>query len=154
MFSKSGYSSGYDHVFGSVKILHCTCLVLCTRASSDDVDGFRLGKVDPLEEGRNIVEGLAQSVYMDIASCSAVGQPPYCSCYENQVLVWCLAGIDCEMPKLSSDDLVIPTVALHALLNSGIEAALMYLDSLRLPNCDRNPHFSVERHAYTLLSRS
>ncbi|KAI5653215.1 hypothetical protein M9H77_30402 [Catharanthus roseus] len=38
-----------------------------------------------------------------------------------------------------------PTVALHALLNSGLDAALMCLDSLRLSNCARNPHDSQRR---------
>ncbi|KAI5656788.1 hypothetical protein M9H77_25581 [Catharanthus roseus] len=60
----------------------------------------------------------------------------------------CLAGIDYEMPKLVSDDLVMgsglcpwsPTIALHVLLNSGVEAALVCLDSLRLPNCVRTSH--------------
>ncbi|KAI5667380.1 hypothetical protein M9H77_17233 [Catharanthus roseus] len=33
-----------------------------------------------------------------------------------------------------------PTVALHVLLNLSVEAALMCLDSLRLPSCARNPH--------------
>ncbi|KAI5657800.1 hypothetical protein M9H77_26593 [Catharanthus roseus] len=37
---------------------------------------FRLGRVDPLEEGRSTVEGMAQSNYVDTASCSAVGGPP------------------------------------------------------------------------------
>ncbi|KAI5677534.1 hypothetical protein M9H77_08484 [Catharanthus roseus] len=32
------------------------------------------------------------------------------------------------------------TIALHVLLNWGVEAALMCLDSLRLPSCARNPH--------------
>ncbi|KAI5657994.1 hypothetical protein M9H77_26787 [Catharanthus roseus] len=45
-------------------------------ASSDGVDGFKLGRVDPLEEERSTIEGLAKSVYVDIASCSAVGQLP------------------------------------------------------------------------------
>ncbi|KAI5672311.1 hypothetical protein M9H77_12675 [Catharanthus roseus] len=60
----------------------------------------------------------------------------------------CLAGIDYEMPKLVFDDLVMgsglclwsPTVALHVLLNSSVETALMCLDSLRLPSCIRTPH--------------
>ncbi|KAI5667838.1 hypothetical protein M9H77_17691 [Catharanthus roseus] len=60
----------------------------------------------------------------------------------------CLAGTDYEMPELISDYLVMgsgfcpwsPTVTLHALLNSGVEAALMCLNSLRLPNCIRTPH--------------
>ncbi|KAI5671793.1 hypothetical protein M9H77_12157 [Catharanthus roseus] len=37
---------------------------------------FRLGRVDPLEEGRSTVGGVAQSVYVDTALCSAVGRPP------------------------------------------------------------------------------
>ncbi|KAI5658975.1 hypothetical protein M9H77_27768 [Catharanthus roseus] len=37
---------------------------------------FKLGRVDPIEEGRSTVESLAQSVYVDIASCSAMGRPP------------------------------------------------------------------------------
>ncbi|KAI5669061.1 hypothetical protein M9H77_18914 [Catharanthus roseus] len=66
----------------------------------------------------------------------------------NRTLVWCLAGIDYEMPELGSGDLILGSgpcpwsliVALHVSLNSGIEAALMCLDSLRLPKCARNPH--------------
>ncbi|KAI5659557.1 hypothetical protein M9H77_28350 [Catharanthus roseus] len=58
-----GYSSGYDHMFGSVRELHCTWLVPRTRDPSDGVDGFRLERVDPLEDGCSTVEGLAQSVY-------------------------------------------------------------------------------------------
>ncbi|KAI5673520.1 hypothetical protein M9H77_13884 [Catharanthus roseus] len=34
----SGYNSDYDHVFGSVRGLHCTWLVSHTRTSSDGVD--------------------------------------------------------------------------------------------------------------------
>ncbi|KAI5667408.1 hypothetical protein M9H77_17261 [Catharanthus roseus] len=37
---------------------------------------FRLGRVDLLEEGRSTVEGVAQSVHVDTASCSTVGRPP------------------------------------------------------------------------------
>ncbi|KAI5662410.1 hypothetical protein M9H77_21733 [Catharanthus roseus] len=63
-------------------------------------------------------------------------------------LVWCLAGFDYEMPELDFDDLVLgfghypwsPIVALHVSLNSGVDTALMCLDSLRLPSCTRNPH--------------
>ncbi|KAI5677214.1 hypothetical protein M9H77_08164 [Catharanthus roseus] len=33
-----------------------------------------------------------------------------------------------------------PTVTLHVLLNSGVEAALMCHDLLRLPSCARTPH--------------
>ncbi|KAI5677896.1 hypothetical protein M9H77_08846 [Catharanthus roseus] len=68
--------------------------------------------------------------------------------FGNRALVWCLADIDYEMPELSSDNLVMgsglcpwcPTVALHVLLNLGAKAALMCLDSLRLPGCARNLH--------------
>ncbi|KAI5659113.1 hypothetical protein M9H77_27906 [Catharanthus roseus] len=56
--------------------------------------------------------------------------------FGNRALVWCFAGIDYEMPELGSDDLV---------LGSGLDpwspkAALICLDSLRLPSCTRNPH--------------
>ncbi|KAI5658301.1 hypothetical protein M9H77_27094 [Catharanthus roseus] len=40
-------------VNGRVSGLHCTWLVLRTRASSDDVDGFLTLRVDPLKEGRS-----------------------------------------------------------------------------------------------------
>ncbi|KAI5668050.1 hypothetical protein M9H77_17903 [Catharanthus roseus] len=121
---------------------------------------------------------------MDIASCSAVGRAPWESqegietkvslrapglasgmgerLLWNRVLVWCLAGIDNEMLELGSNDLVLGsrpcpwslTVALHISLNSGIEAALICLDSLKLSSCTRNPHFNAERHTDTLLSRT
>ncbi|KAI5677494.1 hypothetical protein M9H77_08444 [Catharanthus roseus] len=41
-----------NQVSGRVSGLHCTWLVPCTRAFSDDVDGFLTLRVDPLEEGR------------------------------------------------------------------------------------------------------
>ncbi|KAI5667441.1 hypothetical protein M9H77_17294 [Catharanthus roseus] len=87
-----------------------------------------------------------------------VGAPRICSLvwlviwrvrlFWNRALIRCLAGIDYEMLELVSDDLVMgsefclwnPTVELHVLLNSGVEAALMCLDLLRLPNCTRTPH--------------
>ncbi|KAI5668457.1 hypothetical protein M9H77_18310 [Catharanthus roseus] len=37
---------------------------------------FRFGRVDPLKELCSTMEGVAQSVYVDTASCSAVGRPP------------------------------------------------------------------------------
>ncbi|KAI5652894.1 hypothetical protein M9H77_30081 [Catharanthus roseus] len=57
-------------------------------------------------------------------------------------------GLETKRPELVSDDLVMrsglfpwsPSVALHVLLNSGVEAALMCLDLLRLPSCVRTPH--------------
>ncbi|KAI5657059.1 hypothetical protein M9H77_25852 [Catharanthus roseus] len=68
--------------------------------------------------------------------------------FGNRALVWCLVGFDYEKPELDFDDLVScfelcpwsPTVALHVYLNSGVEAALMCLDSLKLPSYARNPH--------------
>ncbi|KAI5669252.1 hypothetical protein M9H77_19105 [Catharanthus roseus] len=118
--------------------------VPCTRASSDNVDGLLTFRVDPLQVGcitwrvwpnrpgrypKNLEPSLA----------SDMGE----RLLWNGALVWCLAGIDYEMPELDSDDLVLgsgpcpcsPTVALHVSLNLGIEDVLMYLDSLRLPNC-------------------
>ncbi|KAI5672689.1 hypothetical protein M9H77_13053 [Catharanthus roseus] len=44
-----------------------------------------------------------------------------------------------------------PTIALHVLLYSGIEATLMCLDSLRLPSCAQTPHINSglsEAHRY------
>ncbi|KAI5672272.1 hypothetical protein M9H77_12636 [Catharanthus roseus] len=72
-----GYSSGYDHVFRNVRRLHYTWLVPRTRASSDGTDGFILGRVDPLEEGRSTVVGLAQLVNVNTASCFAVGSASF-----------------------------------------------------------------------------
>ncbi|KAI5664537.1 hypothetical protein M9H77_23860 [Catharanthus roseus] len=71
----------------------------------------------------------------------------------NRALVWCLSSIDYEMLELGSDDLVrgfglcpwSPSVALLVLLNLGVEVALMYLDSLRLPNYAQNPHINSRR---------
>ncbi|KAI5650437.1 hypothetical protein M9H77_36442 [Catharanthus roseus] len=42
-----------NQVNGRISGLHCTWLVLRTRASSDDVDGFLTLRVDPLEEGHS-----------------------------------------------------------------------------------------------------
>ncbi|KAI5677031.1 hypothetical protein M9H77_07981 [Catharanthus roseus] len=38
-------------MFRSVRGLHCTWLISRTRASSNNVDGFKLWRVDPLERG-------------------------------------------------------------------------------------------------------
>ncbi|KAI5658175.1 hypothetical protein M9H77_26968 [Catharanthus roseus] len=62
--------------------------------------------------------------------------------FGNRALVLYLASFEYEMPELGSDDLVLgsglcpwsPTVVLHVSLNSGVDDALMYLDSLRLPS--------------------
>ncbi|KAI5668215.1 hypothetical protein M9H77_18068 [Catharanthus roseus] len=46
-----GYKSGYDHVFRSVKGLHCTWLVPRTRVSFDDVDVLDSGEWIHLKRG-------------------------------------------------------------------------------------------------------
>ncbi|KAI5682679.1 hypothetical protein M9H77_03907 [Catharanthus roseus] len=67
---------GENQVNGRVSGLHCTWLVSRTRASSDDVDEFLTLKVDPLEEGRSTLRACPIIIYVDIASCSAVGWSP------------------------------------------------------------------------------
>ncbi|KAI5682899.1 hypothetical protein M9H77_04127 [Catharanthus roseus] len=62
----------YDLLFGSVGGLHCTWLVPRTRASSDGVDVLDSGEWIHLKRGVD-AEGVAQSIYVDTASCSAVG---------------------------------------------------------------------------------
>lgn len=52
----------YYYVFESIRGLHCAWLVLRAKASSNDVDGFRLWMVDPLERGCSIIKGSAQLV--------------------------------------------------------------------------------------------
>ncbi|KAI5658176.1 hypothetical protein M9H77_26969 [Catharanthus roseus] len=44
---------GENQVNGRVSGLHCTWLVPCTTASSEDVDRFLTLRVDPLKEGRS-----------------------------------------------------------------------------------------------------
>ncbi|KAI5652389.1 hypothetical protein M9H77_29576 [Catharanthus roseus] len=131
-------------------------LVSRTRASSDDVDGFFTLRVDPLEEGRSTWRAwpnwyLRGHRFMLCGGTATLGRARRglkLRAVVNRALIWCLAGIDYEMPKLGSDDLVLgsgpcpwsPAVALHVSLNLGIEAVLMCFASLRLPNCARNPH--------------
>ncbi|KAI5666958.1 hypothetical protein M9H77_16811 [Catharanthus roseus] len=136
-----------NQVCGRVSGLHCTWLVLRIRASSDDVDGFLTLRVDPLEEGHSTLRAWPNR-YLHGHRIMLCGGTVAYAVVCNQALVWCLAGIDYEIPELGSDGLVWgsglclwnPTVALHVLLNLGVEAALMCLDSLRLPSCTRNPH--------------
>ncbi|KAI5682477.1 hypothetical protein M9H77_03705 [Catharanthus roseus] len=142
---RPGYSSGYDHVFGCIRELHCTWLVPHTRASSDGIDvsdsgewiylkrGVDRGGCGPISlRGQHIMlcggvgrlvesqEGLETKV---IPRADLVAVPRICSLFlpmiwrvrlfGNRLLIWCLAGV---------------------------EAALMCLDSLRLPSFARNPH--------------
>ncbi|KAI5682713.1 hypothetical protein M9H77_03941 [Catharanthus roseus] len=93
--------------------------------------------VDPLERWGVVGFGPI-GITSDIISCFAMGQPP---CGES-------GGIESKMPELVSDDLVMGSglcplssaVALHVLLNSGVEVAQMCLDSFRLPSYIRTPH--------------
>ncbi|KAI5653213.1 hypothetical protein M9H77_30400 [Catharanthus roseus] len=130
-------------------------------------------RVDPLEQGRSTMEGLAQSVAClvesqegletkvslrtDLVSALGICNLVWPMIWRvqllwNRTLIRCLAGIDYKMLEVVSDDLVMGsglclwslTTALHALLNSGIEAALMCLDLFRLPNCVRTPHLTQE----------
>ncbi|KAI5648867.1 hypothetical protein M9H77_34872 [Catharanthus roseus] len=138
--SNQSYSSGYVVVFESVRELHCTWLVSYTRASSDGVDDSNSREWIHLK--RNVDRGGCDPISLRghrIMLCDGV-QPP--------TLVWCLAGIDYKILELDSNDLVFlsgpcllsPTVALCISLHSSVEAALMCLDSLRLPSYARNPH--------------
>ncbi|KAI5677123.1 hypothetical protein M9H77_08073 [Catharanthus roseus] len=130
--------------------LTCMNVDLVYLASSDNVDGFLTLRVDPLEEGVLPVGFGPVSIYADITSCSTPGLASDMGraiVMESSVRM-VFGCIDYEIPELGSDDLVMgsglcswsPTVALHVLLNSGVEAALMYLDSFKLPNCTRTPH--------------
>ncbi|KAI5656694.1 hypothetical protein M9H77_25487 [Catharanthus roseus] len=68
----------------------------------------------------------------------------------NRVLIKCLAAIDYDMLELVSNDLILGsglcpwslTVALHVLLKSGVEVALICLNSFILPSCVQTPHVS------------
>ncbi|KAI5677122.1 hypothetical protein M9H77_08072 [Catharanthus roseus] len=148
------------------------------RASSDYVDRFLTMRVDPLEEGHITCRvwpnrcwppcgeprGLETKVLL---KADLVGSLGICSLVWpviwgerllwNRALVWCFTCIDYEMLELGFDDLVMgsrlylwsPTIALHVLLNSDVEAALMCVDSIRLPGCARTPH-DGQRHSKPL----
>ncbi|KAI5654003.1 hypothetical protein M9H77_31190 [Catharanthus roseus] len=90
--------------------LQCTWLVCRTRTSSNDVDNFFTLRMDPLEEGRSTWR-VCPNRYLRGHRIMLCGLCPWS-----------------------------PTVALHVLLNSGVEAALICLDSLRFPRCARAPH--------------
>ncbi|KAI5668806.1 hypothetical protein M9H77_18659 [Catharanthus roseus] len=161
--SDQGCSFGYELVFRSVRGLHCTWLVPRTRASSNSMDDSDLGEWIHLKRG--VVPWRAWPNRSTWTSHHAlrwdgcfvesqevlenkVGPRADLRLFGNRALVWCLAGIDYKMPKFDSDDLVVesepcpssPTAALCLSLHSGVEAALICLDSLRLPSCVRNPH--------------
>ncbi|KAI5669245.1 hypothetical protein M9H77_19098 [Catharanthus roseus] len=140
-----------NSVVHSVTGLHCTWLVPCTRASSNDVDGLLTLRVDLLEEGRSTWR-VWPNWYLSghcIMLCS--GTTTLGRARRGLKLRLCLAGIDYETPERDSDDLVLGsgpcpwslTVALHVSLNLGVEAVVMCLHSLRLPSCSRNPHINL-----------
>ncbi|KAI5652882.1 hypothetical protein M9H77_30069 [Catharanthus roseus] len=77
-------------------------------------------------------EGVAQSVYVDTVSCSTVG---------FDCLVESQEGLDTEVGSRAD----LPHYCITCSFKIGHRAALMCLDSLRLPSCARNPHISLER---------
>ncbi|KAI5677396.1 hypothetical protein M9H77_08346 [Catharanthus roseus] len=150
---RPGLKCGENEVNRRVSGLHCTWLVPCTRSSFGDVDGFLTLRVHPLEEGHSTLRAWANRYLRGHRVMLCRGTPDVFTYYMgmrlfvNRALVWCLAGVDYEMPELGSGDMVIgsrlclwsPTIALHVCLSLGVEAALICLDSLRLPSCARNP---------------
>ncbi|KAI5663194.1 hypothetical protein M9H77_22517 [Catharanthus roseus] len=118
---KTDYSSGYDHVFGNVRGLHCTQLVPHARASSDDVDVSHSGEWIHLKRG--IVPWRA---WPNRSTWTTYHAPQW-----ESIAVWkssargCLAGIEYGTPELGYDDLDLgsrlgswsPTVTLY--INSG-----------------------------------
>ncbi|KAI5664834.1 hypothetical protein M9H77_24157 [Catharanthus roseus] len=119
--------------------LHCTWLVPRTRASFDDVDGFLTLRVDPLEEGRSTLRAWPKPPVLT----SDMGVRLFV--IERSYGVWLVLTTRCQnlvpMDSFWGSRLCPwnPSVAFHVLLNLGVEAALMCLDSLRLPSCARNP---------------
>ncbi|KAI5662616.1 hypothetical protein M9H77_21939 [Catharanthus roseus] len=126
----------------------CTWLVFRTRASSDGIDNSDSGEWIHLKrrvvswrvwpnrstwtphhalwwDGRLVEsqEGLEAKVGPKIDLVERL--------FGNRALVWCLAGIDYDMPKFDSDDLFVgsrpcpssPTVAPCVSLHSDVEAA-------------------------------
>ncbi|KAI5677846.1 hypothetical protein M9H77_08796 [Catharanthus roseus] len=91
---------------------------------------------------------MAQLVYVDIASCSAVG---FCRLLESQEGLKTDVGpredlVDAgtwfRWPRFGDPDFVRGAPLLHYIFLSiwGVEVVLMCLDSLKLPSCARNPH--------------
>ncbi|KAI5652523.1 hypothetical protein M9H77_29710 [Catharanthus roseus] len=145
-----GYNFDYDLVFESVRGLHCTWPVPRTRASFDGVDVSNSREWIYLK--RSVDRGGCGPIGLHghrIMLCGGIRLPSRESRgARHRALVWYLAGIDYEMSELGSDDFVVgsrlypwsPIVTLHVILNSGVETALMCLDSLRLSSYARNPH--------------
>ncbi|KAI5672615.1 hypothetical protein M9H77_12979 [Catharanthus roseus] len=132
-----------NQVNGRVSGLHCTRLVPRTRAFSDDVDGFFTLRVDLLEEGRSTLRAWPNQYLRGYRIMLCGGTCPYG--------IWLVLTTRCRnlVPMTSFWGSRLcpwsPTVALHVLLNLGVEAAQMCLDSLRLPSCARNPRISSGR---------
>ncbi|KAI5650755.1 hypothetical protein M9H77_36760 [Catharanthus roseus] len=132
-----------NQVNGRISGLHYMWLVPRTRASSDNVDGFLTLRVDPLEEERSTLRTWPNQYLRGHRIMLCGGTRPYG--------VWLVLTTRCRilvpMASFWGSGLcpLSPTVALHVLLNLGVKAALMYLDSLRLPSCARNPYISSGR---------
>ncbi|KAI5677808.1 hypothetical protein M9H77_08758 [Catharanthus roseus] len=118
-------------------------IVYSKAASSNDMDCFRLWKVDPLERGRNTTlhhalrwdsllvesqEGLVSKVGLRADLVGAPGSVAWF--YVNGEY----GGYGIERS---------PTFALHLFMNSGVEVALTCLDLLRLPGCIRTPYIGL-----------
>ncbi|KAI5650012.1 hypothetical protein M9H77_36017 [Catharanthus roseus] len=119
---KTSFQSGFgeNQVNGRVTGLHCTWLVLRTRASFDDVDGLLTLRVDPLEERRSTLRAWPNR-YLLIWECG-------CFVIERSYGVWLVSTMRCQN--------LVPMASFWGSRLS----ALMCLDSLRLPSCTRNPH--------------
>ncbi|KAI5677995.1 hypothetical protein M9H77_08945 [Catharanthus roseus] len=127
-----------NQVNGRVSGLHCTWLVLHTRASSNDVDRFFTLRVDPLEEERSTLRGGPTGIYVDNASCSAVGRSPSEELARNgqgpskplKVVYYCeaynLVPRGTQMPYSAEVDLVAGLGASHRMTLTMDLSFIMY----------------------------
>ncbi|KAI5682234.1 hypothetical protein M9H77_03462 [Catharanthus roseus] len=126
-----GYSSSYDLVFKSARGLQCTWLIPRTRASSDGVDYSDLGEWIYLKRG------------VDCRGCGLIGLRRHriMLCGGTTALWRARRGLKLRIWTFPSR----PTMTFCVSLHSGVEAALMCLDSLRLTSFARNPHVVLPR---------
>ncbi|KAI5666008.1 hypothetical protein M9H77_15861 [Catharanthus roseus] len=96
------------------------------------------------------------------------GEPRGSDCYGNRAIVWCLTGIDYKKPKLGSNDLIIlwdsdfllySCFSTLCFLLKLTQNGQRYNKPLKfgvefLVQVSMEGHFSTERHADTLLSRT
>ncbi|KAI5654009.1 hypothetical protein M9H77_31196 [Catharanthus roseus] len=88
--------------FGSVRGLYCMWLVPHTRASSDDMDSYRLLRVDPLKRRNSIFEGFSPTDIDDHLVESQEGLKIKLILKSSARIVFGLCT-DYEMPELVSD---------------------------------------------------